>query len=128
MENSFRIKLLKIALVLVGLAFIVGLAPLIYVLKTGWQWTPNQYEYEQMILGIYAVLGIFLLLASRNPLKNLSLIWFTVWSSLVHGLTMAVQAIVDPSELHHFWGDIPVLILVAIVLALLTPRQKQLNQ
>jgi len=104
------------------------LTPLIYVLKTGWQWTPSQYEYEQMILGIYAVLGIFLLLASRNPLKNLSLIWFTVWSSLVHGLTMAVQAIVDPSELHHFWGDIPVLLAIAIVLALLTPRQKQLSQ
>ncbi len=127
MENSLRIKLLKVALVLFGLAFIFGLAPLIYVLKTGWQWTPNQYEYEQMILGIYAVLGIFLLLASRNPLKHLSLIWFTVWSSVVHGLIMAVQAIVDPTEMHHFLGDVPVLIAVAIVLALLTPRQTQLN-
>ena len=80
-----------------------------------------------MILGVYAVLGIFLLLASKNPLKHLSLIWFTAWSSLVHGIIMAVQALVDPTEMHHFWGDIPVLIAVAVVLALLTPREKQLK-
>ncbi|WP_225225971.1 DUF6632 domain-containing protein [Komarekiella delphini-convector] len=72
--------------------------------------------------GVYATLGVFLLLASRQPLANLSLIWFTVWSSLVHGLIMAVQAVIDQGERGHLFGDVPALLLVAIVLAFLTPR------
>jgi len=54
-------------------------------------------EYEQMIIGVYAVLGIFLIMASRNPARHVSLIWFTVWSSLVHGLIMLWQARPDDS-------------------------------
>jgi ABC-type transport system involved in cytochrome c biogenesis permease subunit len=56
---------------------------------SGWRWSPNQPQYEQMILGIYATLGVFLLLTSRNPLANLGLIWFTVFSSIVHVGIMA---------------------------------------
>jgi hypothetical protein len=76
-----------------------------------------------MILGVYATLGIFLLIASRNPLQNRSLIWFTVWSSLVHAGIMAVQAVKMPSEHGHLFGDIPALAIVAILLAVLTPRR-----
>ena len=50
------------------------------------------------------------------------LIWFTVWSSAVHGLIMAVQAVTNSAERGHLFGDVPALILVAIVLAFLTPR------
>jgi len=89
---------------------------------SGWRWNPNQPEYEQMILGVYATLGVFLLIASRNPLRHLSLIWFTVFSSLVHGGIMAVQAMKMPAEHGHLLGDVPALMLVAIVLAILTPR------
>ena len=74
-----------------------------------------------MILGIYATLGVFLLIASRNPLQHRSLIWFTAWSSLVHGGIMAVQALKMPVEHGHLLGDVPALILVAVVLAILTP-------
>ena len=45
-----------------------------------------------MILGVYATLGVFLIVASRDPLAHRSLIWFAVWSSVVHGLIMAVQS------------------------------------
>jgi hypothetical protein len=89
---------------------------------SGWRWQPNQPEYEQMILGVYATLGVFLLIASRNPLKNRSLIWFTVWSSLVHGGIMAFQAMNTPAERGHLLGDVPALVIVALVLAVLTPR------
>ena len=75
-----------------------------------------------MILGVYATLGVFLLIASRNPLRHRSLIWFTVWSSLVHAGIMAVQAINAPAEHGHLLGDIPALVIVAILLAVLTPR------
>jgi hypothetical protein len=78
--------------------------------------------YLQMILGIYATLGVFLLLAARNPLKHLSLIWFTVWSSFVHGGIMAVQSLVYPEHRGHLLGDVPALLLIAVVLTSLTPR------
>ncbi len=74
-----------------------------------------------MFLGVYANLGVVLLIASRNPLRHRSLIWFTVWSSLVHGGIMAVQAMKMPAEHGHLLGDVPALILVAVVLAILTP-------
>jgi hypothetical protein len=117
-----RLRYLRVALVLVGLIFILGVYPFMTWWPTGWRWQPNQLEYEQMILGVYATLGVFLLIASRNPLQNRSLIWFTVWSSLVHAGIMTVQAINAPAEHGHLMGDIPALGIVAIVLAILTPR------
>jgi hypothetical protein len=74
-----------------------------------------------MILGVYATLGIFLLIASRKPLANLTLIWFTVWSSVVHAAVMAAQALANPEHIAHLCGDVLVLFLVAAVLALLIP-------
>lgn len=93
---------------------------------SGWRWLPNQSNYEQMIVGIYATLGIFLLLAAKDPLQNLSLIWFTVWSSFVHGGIMLIQAIVEEHEIGHLLGDVPALFIMGIILAILTPRKKQL--
>jgi hypothetical protein len=70
-----------------------------------------------MIVGIYATLGVFLLNAARNPATHLSLIWFAVWSSVVHATIMAVQSLTSEHQLGHLWGDVPALLLVAIVLA-----------
>jgi Family of unknown function (DUF6632) len=95
MANDQNLALLRVALVVVGIIFIVGIYPLTIVWKSGWAWhMTGQSLYLQMILGVYATLGVFLLLAARNPLKNLSLIWLTVWSSIVHAGIMAVQALV----------------------------------
>lgn len=122
MTEAARIKYLRVALVLVGLIFTFGIYPLTIVWPSGWSWHMGPSDYLQMILGIYATLGVFLLVASRNPLAHLSLIWFTVWSSVVHGVIMAVQAIGNPAHMGHLWGDVPALIVVAAALALLTPR------
>jgi hypothetical protein len=54
------------------------------------------YEEPQMILSVYATLGVFLLVASRNPLANLSLIWFTVWSSVVHAGVIGTPGAGEP--------------------------------
>lgn len=79
-----------------------------------------------MIVGIYATLGVFLLLAARDPNANSSLIWFTVWSSLVHAGIMAVQSLSGAEHMGHLLGDVPALVLVAIVLSvLMTSRQKK---
>jgi hypothetical protein len=124
MNTATRLRYLRVVLVLVGLIFIVGVYPLMMAWwPAGWRWQPNQPHYEQMILGVYATLGVFLILASRNPLQHRSLIWFTVWSSLVHAGIMAVQAINAPAEHGHLLGDIPALAIVAVALAILTPRR-----
>jgi hypothetical protein len=123
MNSNTRLGVLRAVLVVTGLIFIFGVYPLMMSLwPSGWRWQPNQPEYEQMILGVYATLGVFLILASRNPLQHLSLIWFTVWSSLVHAGIMTVQAINAPSEHGHLLGDIPALAIVAVLLAVFIPR------
>ena len=121
--EPIRIKYLRVALRLVGLIFIFGIYTLGIVWPSGWVWhTGHTSHYLQMILGVYATLGVFLLIASRKPLAHLSLIWFTVWSSAVHAAIMAVQALANPDQIGHLLGDVPALLIVAAVLALLTPR------
>jgi len=122
MAESDRVKYLRIALLVVGVIFIVGIYPLTILWPSGWSWNAGQSEYLQMILGIYATLGVFLVIASRNPLAHKSLIWFTVWSSIVHGGIMAVQSLTNTRYMGHLWGDVLALFVVAVVLAVFTPR------
>ena len=122
MTEADRIKYLGIALLLVGLIFTFGIYPLTIIWPAGWSWHMGQSDYLQMILGIYATLGVFLMVASRKPLAYISLIWFTVWSSVVHAAIMAVQSFMNPMHRGHLLGDVPALLVVAAVLALLTPR------
>lgn len=120
-----RERVLKGVLVVVGLIFLFAVYPLMmYMWPAGWRWQPNQPEYEQMILGVYATLGIFLLLASRNPSANRSLIAFTAWSSLVHAGIMAVQAFRNVGERGHLLGDIPALLIVGVALIVLAPAKE----
>ncbi len=124
MNQQAKLKYLKIALYIFGVIFIFGIyAMMMWIWPPGWAWTPRQPEYEQMIMGIYATLGVFLILAAKDPMAHVSLIWFTVWSSIVHGGIMLIQAIADQSERMHFYGDIPALFLVATVLWYLMPRR-----
>lgn len=123
MQLEKRLGYLKIALYVIGVLFIAGVpAMMMWIWPSGWGWNPAQPEYEQMIMGIYMTLGVFLVLAARNPLAHASLIWFAVWSSIVHGGIMLVQAIVDESERANLLGDVPALFLVAIVLWYLMPK------
>ena len=122
MTDIDRIRYLRFALLLVGFVFLFGVYPLTIVWPSGWAWHTGQSEYLQMILAIYATLGVFLMLASRDPLAHRSLIWFTVWSSVAHGAVMAVQAVVYPQHIGHLWGDVAALFIVAGVLAFLMPR------
>jgi hypothetical protein len=88
---------------------------------SGWAWesgAPYQSHLFMMIVGIYATLGVFVLNAARNPAANLSLIGFTVVSSAVHAAIMAVQSFSD-DHMGHLWGDVPALLLVAVVLSVL---------
>ncbi|WP_461518066.1 DUF6632 domain-containing protein [Porticoccus sp.] len=123
MQQEQKLRYLKVALMVLGIIFIVGIpAMMMWIWPSGWSWTPRQPEYEQMIMGVYATLGVFLILAAKNPLAHTSLIWFTIWSSIVHGGIMLVQAIADETERANLLGDIPALFLVAFVLWYLMPR------
>ena len=127
MTEADRIKYLRIALLVVGIIFILGLWPLTIFWPSGWSWhAEGRSEYLEMILGIYATLGVFLIIASRDPMAHRSLIWFTVWSSIAHSAIMAVQSIANPQHIGHLWGDVSALIIVAAALAALTPRQRAL--
>jgi hypothetical protein len=72
---------------------------------------------------VYAVLGVFLILASKDPGANQSLISFTIWSSGLHALIMAAHAIGDAQETGHLGGDVPALVLVTAVLWYLSPTK-----
>jgi len=111
-----RERALKVVLVVVGLLFLVGAYP-------STQWNQPEIAPEQMLGGVYATLGIFLLLALRNPSANRSLIAFTAWSSLVHAGTMAVQAIrnmIPRADLLH--AVLP-LAIVGVALIVLAPAK-----
>ena len=114
---------LKIALVTFGIIFIFGIVTMMYLFPSAWGWKPRQPEYEQMIMGIYAALGVFLIRAAKDPLSSINLILFTILSSLIHGGIMLIQAIIDKSERAHFFGYIPSLFIVAIVLWYLIPKK-----
>ena len=121
--SAQRDKYLSMILMVLGIVFIFGIWPLMMFWPAGWQWQPNQGEYEQMVLGVYATLGVFLLLASRQPSQHRSLIQFTAWSSLVHAAIMAVQAYRDTTERGHLIGDVPVLAIIGVVLLLMLPKE-----
>lgn len=124
MTEADRSKYLRIVLIVTGLIFMFGIWPLTMVWPSGWSWhAEGRSYYLEMILGIYATLGVFLVLAARNPLANRSLIWFTVWSSIVHGGIMAVQSFDGAHNMGHLWGDVLALFAVAAALAWLTPRE-----
>jgi hypothetical protein len=125
MSEANRALYLRIALIVFGLIFIFGFYPLIIIWPSGWVWGHGYSHYLIMIIGIYATLGVFLLIASRNPDAHKSLIWFTVWSSVVHGAIMGVQSFTDATERGHLVGDVPALFLIAIILGLLMPRTAQ---
>jgi hypothetical protein len=113
-----KYSLLQVALVAFGAVFCL-VYPLSMVWPSGWAWhagPPMASHYFMMIVGVYATLGVFLILAARDPAANASLIWFTVVSSAVHAAIMAVQASGDPMQHGHLLGDVPALLLVTLVL------------
>ena len=122
-------KLLQLALALFGVVALL-LYPLAVVWPSGWAWhagAPHESQYFMMIVGLYVTIGVFLLNAARKPEANLSFIWFVVWSSVVHAVIMAVQSFGHGHHMGHLWGDVPALILVAVVLAVLV-RAADLKQ
>jgi hypothetical protein len=86
-----RERALRIVLVLVGLFFVAGIYPLMTTVRSAWQ--ANNEDAAPMMLSLYVTLGVFVLVATRNPSANRSLIAFTAWSSFAHAAVMVVMAV-----------------------------------
>ena len=108
-------RALQVVLVLVGLTFCAGVYPLILFF--------SREPALAMMLSLYATLGVFLLLAVRNPSAHRSLIAFTAWSSFAHAAVMGTQALRKIIELHELIG-VATFVLIGVLLIALTPRKK----
>lgn len=120
-------RLLSAALMIFGVIFCL-VYPLAIFWPAGWAWhegSPASNDYFLMIVGFYATLGIFLIRAAKDPAANASLISFTIWSSLVHAGVMAFEAMRAPMQQGHLYGDVPALILVALVLGYLKSNSER---
>ena len=110
-----REQTLKAVLVLVGLLFCAGLYPLILMVK--------QDPALAMMMSLYVILGIFLLLASRNPSAHHSLIAFTAWSSFAHAAVMGVQAYLSFIARGELFG-VATFIVIGVALIALAPAKQ----
>jgi uncharacterized membrane protein HdeD (DUF308 family) len=99
-----------------GLLFLAGVYPLMMSL-----WQQKQQDTEPMMLSVYVTLGIFLLLAARNPSANRSLIAFTAWSSIAHAAVMAVQSFYMASERGELLFAVAALGIIGVALIVLAP-------
>jgi len=105
-----RERALKVVLVLVGLLFMATVYPLTIFVR--------QEPALAMMMSLYVTLGIFLLIAVRNPSANRSLIAFTAWSSFAHGVVMAVQALRGWVARGELLGSVVLVIIGAALIAL----------
>ena len=130
MNVETKIKLLRIVLVLGGLTSLC-LIPISKIWPSGFVWHGGEGEYYfQMIAGIYAVLGAFMIYAARNPSDpaHRSFLLFLVIVNIVHSIIMFFQAINDEMERGHLIGDVPILFFASILIWYLLPSKKQSNQ
>src|SRR5216684_632607 len=116
-----RERALKIVLVLLGLFFVAGIYPLMTTVRSAWQ--ANNEDATPMMLSLYVTLGVFVLLAVRNPSANRSLIAFAAWSSFAHGAVMAVMAVHNANERVGLLIAVAVLIAIGVTLIALAPTK-----
>jgi len=117
-----REQVLKVVLVLVGLLFVAAIYPVVDGLRHG-----TGPDGDIMMLSLYFALGIFLLLASRNPMANRSLIVFAGWANLAHASVMAVMAARFTTEREHMMIGVIMFGAIGLVLLALAPRTSTAN-
>ena len=115
-----REQVLKFVMILSGLFFLAGIYPLVMALLF-WQ---HSNDIVPMFLSVYVTLGVFLLIASRNPSEHRSLIWFAAWSSFAHAGVMLVQAYSDVGGRPELYGMSAVLIVIGLPLIILAPAKR----
>ncbi len=120
-----RERALKVLLLLVGLLFVAGLYPLLPSLLNAHSDVSSG---DKMMLSIYVTLGVFVLLAVRNPAAHRSLIGFTAWSSFAHGAVMAVLSVQMPTERTGLLVAVGALGFIGVALLALVPAKPSLER
>jgi hypothetical protein len=110
---------LKVVLGLVGFLFLATIYPLLMFLR--------QDPAAAMLFSLYVPLGIFLLLAVRNPSAHRSLIAFAAWSSLAHACVMTVQASRNWIARSELWG-VAFFAAIGVALIALAPAKQRAEQ
>ena len=122
--DIWRERALKVVLVLVGLFFSAGVYPLADSLLH-----PSQSDTgDTMMLSLYVTLGIFLLVAVRNPSAHRSLIAFAAWSSFAHAVTMSILGLEIPNQRMGFLVGSAVLVVIGVGLMALPPAKQPVQR
>jgi hypothetical protein len=119
----WRERVLKVVLVLVGLLFTAGIYPIVDSL-----WHATQASEGPMMLSLYVTLGIFLLLAVRNPSAYRSLIAYAGWANIAHAAVMAMQSVRDVSERAHLLGGVALFGIIGVALIALAPAKPSVER
>ena len=119
-----RERALKVVLVLVGLLFCAAVYPVI----GGLLHPADSDTGDTMMMSLYFALGIFLLIAVRNPSAHRSLIAFAAWSSFAHALTMSILGLKMPSEREGFLVGSAVLVAIGAALIALAPANQPVER
>ena len=114
-----RERALKVVLVLAGLLFTAGVYPLMMFF--------SREPALAMMLSLYVTLGIFLLMAARNPSAHRSLIAFTAWSSFAHAVVMGTQAYRTIVERHELIG-VALFVIIGVTLIALAPAKRPVER
>ncbi|HVB86279.1 MAG TPA: DUF6632 domain-containing protein [Candidatus Dormibacteraeota bacterium] len=115
-----RERALKFVMIAAGLLFVAGVYPLATSL---WDWRHSD-EIVPMFLSLYVTLGVFLLIAARNPTAHRSLILFAAWSSFAHAFVMLIQAVGDVAGRPDLFGMSAILVVIGVpLMALLPPKR-----
>ena len=117
----WRERGLKIVLVLVGLLFTAAILPAI----GGMRDPAHSDTGDTMMMGLYFTLGLFLLLAVRNPAAHRSLIAFAAWSSFAHAVVMSTLGWEIPEQRSGFLGASAILVVIGVVLLVLFPAKEE---
>jgi hypothetical protein len=120
----WRGRALKGVLVLVGLLFTAGIYPLIGSLRD----PAGSDTGDTMMLSLYVTLGIFLLIAVRNPAAYRSVIAFAAWSSFAHAVTMSTLGFEIASQKTGFLIGSAVLVGIGVALIALAPANEPVGQ
>lgn len=121
-----RERALKVVLVLVGLLFVAAIYPVAMAIVHP---SPSDDSGDTMMMAIYFALGVFLLIAVRNPSAHRSLISFAAWSSFAHAVAMSALGFVPQyaSERVGFWWGSAALVVIGVVLIALAPPKPTLS-
>ena len=121
-----RERALKVVLVVVGLLFSAAIYPMVTSVRDGWQ--ANKEDSLPMGLSLYVMMGIFLLLAARNPSANRGVIVFAAWLNIAHATVMTVMAVHLPNERQDLLIASAVFAGIGAVLILLAPAKQSVGQ